>query len=416
MRLIIIQTDGQTWQKHRKVTAGAFNEQNNEAVWHESIQQAKDMVKYWAGKQAIRSTADDTRTFSLHVLSSAGFGKSYPFQGHEERLSTDVSANYKDSLQTILDNCIALFILGTKVISKRWMPRKITDLHRAVVKFKAYMTEVYDAEKNAIADGTSASKNLMSALVRASQDHSDGGLSESEIYGNMFLFNFAGHDTTAHTLAFAVVLLSTQSTVQDWIHEELCHVLRERSEDEWSYADDFPRLKRCLAVMLETVRLYTPVPIAKSTGKKDTQLRVGEGTYLIPRNTLVIPHHVAVHTHPKYWGDDSLEWRPSRWIQTDGQAPSFLATERVRAPEKGSFIAWSEGIRVCPGKKFSQVEFVAATAAMFKDWCVEPVLVAGESMEDARRRVIKRVEEDTGQILLLQMLHPEKAPLIWRRR
>jgi cytochrome P450 len=168
--------------------------------------------------------------------------------------------------------------------------------------------------------------------------------------------------------------------------------------------------------MLETVRLYTPVPIAKSTGKKDTQLRVGEGTYLIPRNTLVIPHHVAVHTHPKYWGDDSLEWRPSRWIQTDGQAPSFLATERVRAPEKGSFIAWSEGIRVCPGKKFSQVEFVAATAAMFKDWCVEPVLVAGESMEDARRRVIKRVEEDTGQILLLQMLHPEKAPLIWRRR
>ena len=85
-------------------------------------------------------------------------------------------------------------------------------------------------------------------------------------------------------------------------------------------------------------------------------------------------------------------------------------------PRKGSFIAWSEGLRICPGKKFSQVEFVASMAAIFRDWYVEPLLEEGESLEVARKRVLKLVEEDTGQVLLLQMLHPERAPLVWKRR
>lgn len=375
------------------------------------------MVEYWAKTGVITSTADDTRTLSLHVLLSAGFGKSYPFQGHGEQSPSGVATNYKESLQTILDNCILLFILGTDFISKWWLPKKIKELHQAVVSFKAYMTEVYEAEKVAISEGKSGSQNLMSALVRASQEHGDlGGLSETEIYGNIFVFNFAGHDTTAHTLTFAMVLLATEPTVQDWIQEELNHVIGGRSPEQWSYSNDFPRLKRCLAVLLETIRVYTPVPIAKSTGKNETTLQAGEKTILVPPNTLVIPHHIAVHTHPKYWGADSLKWRPSRWIQNAKEKLSSLDYEEVMTPKKGSFIAWSEGLRICPGKKFSQVEFVAAMAAICSNWYVEPIKVLGEIMEEARRRVLKLVEEDTGQVLLLQMLHPEKAPLVWRRR
>lgn len=85
-------------------------------------------------------------------------------------------------------------------------------------------------------------------------------------------------------------------------------------------------------------------------------------------------------------------------------------------PQKGSFIAWSEGVRNCPGKKFSQVEFVASMAALFRDWRVDPVPEPSESLESARKRVMRMVEEDTGQVLLLQMLHPEKAALSWKRR
>ena len=85
-------------------------------------------------------------------------------------------------------------------------------------------------------------------------------------------------------------------------------------------------------------------------------------------------------------------------------------------PHKGSFIAWSEGIRNCPGKKFSQVEFVAAMAGIFRDWQVDAVTEGSETPEMARMRVMNMVENDTGQVLLLQLLHPERAALTWKRR
>ncbi len=85
-------------------------------------------------------------------------------------------------------------------------------------------------------------------------------------------------------------------------------------------------------------------------------------------------------------------------------------------PHKGSFIAWSEGIRNCPGKKFSQVEFVAAMAGLFRDWRVDPLSEGSETPEMARKRVMDIVENDTGQVLLLQLLHPERAALAWKRR
>jgi cytochrome P450 len=178
---------------------------------------------------------------------------------------------------------------------------------------------------------------------------------------------------------------------------------------------DFPKLKRCLAVLLETLRLYTPVPIAKSTGKQAQLLRVGERNITVPANTLVIPNHIALHTHPKYWGGDSLEWRPSRWIASNASDEPFKY-ESVISPQRGSFIAWSEGVRVCPGKKFSQVEFVASKAGLFRDWRVEPVPEKGGGLTMARKRVTELVEKDTEQVLLLQMLHPEKALLVWKKR
>lgn len=80
------------------------------------------MAQYWGSKDAVRSIADDTRTLSLHIFSAAGFGKYYPFQGHEDKSPSSVATNYKESLQAILDNCVLLFVLGTEFIKKRWLP------------------------------------------------------------------------------------------------------------------------------------------------------------------------------------------------------------------------------------------------------------------------------------------------------
>ena len=213
-----------------------------------------------------------------------------------------------------MDNCVLLFVLSTKVIKNSWLPKKARELNAAVQSFKAYMTEVYETEKKAFSEDKPASNNLMTQLVGASLG--DVGLSETEIYVNIFVFNFAGHDTTAHTLAFTIYLLAAEPDVQDWVHSELQHVLGKRQVKEWSHTNDFPKLKRTLALLYETIRLYSPVPIAKSTGNSGKALTIEGKTILIPANTLLIPNHIVVHTHPKIWVGDSLKFNPRRWIES----------------------------------------------------------------------------------------------------
>lgn len=408
-----------------------FNEQNYEIVWSESLALARAMLQYWATKPSITSSADDLRTLSLHVLTGAGFGKHFPFEGHDERLArgsagaTSASGNYKNALQTILENCILIMGIGPRALARArpWLPRtwKLGVLAETCAEFQRYMTEMYEEEKAKHQQGKpepGAKRTLISSLVGASQAGTkDGtGLTEREIYGNMFMLNFAGHDTTAHTFTFAVHFLAARPDIQAWVSEEVRSVQRD-VQRALDYSADFPRLVRCLAVMLETLRLYTPVPVAKWTANSPATLTIGDKTTVLPRNTMVIPSYSAVHTEPGTWGDDSLVWRPSRWIHKPSGGGNKPGEEELIKPRDGSFLGWSEGVRNCPAKKFSQVEFVATIATLLRDWRVDPVPVGPqESLDDARERVMRLIENDTGAVLLLQMLHPERASLAWSKR
>lgn len=132
----------------------------------------------------------------------------------------------------------------------------------------------------------------------------------------------------------------------------------------------------------------------------------------------VNPNILAVHVHPRYWGTDSLQWRPSRWIVSSTLSRAQVGPfdrESFYTPPEGSFIPFSEGTRRCPGRKFAQVEHVAVMATLFREHRVQPVLQPGELMDQSLKRIMK-VVEDKGMVLLMQMLHPQKAVLEWRKR
>ncbi|KAI1844662.1 hypothetical protein JX266_009118 [Neoarthrinium moseri] len=417
---------GAQWQKHRRITASSFNDHTNQIVWSESITVANDMLRYWCSKGSVQTAADDLRTLSLHVMSRAGFGKSFKFQGHDERETSPpdgLPLNYKDSLKIILENCILIFALGRKFLANPWLPRKLRQVHAACASFQTHLTQVYNDEQASLAQGDSYDRNFINSLVRASQDQEadstlGGGLTESEIYGNIFTFNFAGHDTTAHTFTFALYFLAANPATQDWISEEIRHVMGNRKPDEWLYSD-FRRLKRCLAVIYETLRLYTPVPTSKIVDTQTPQiLKVGAQSLILPPKVIIVPSYASLQTDPKYWGDDSLEWRPSRFIRSPslgtgkGIGP-LLDAEEFLTPARGTYLAWSGGARDCVGRKFSQVESVATIASLFRDWRVDPVPRKGETPDAARQRVSNQIESDSAPVLLLQMLHPEHSPLVW---
>lgn len=232
----------------------------------------------------------------------------------------------------------------------------------------------------------------------------------------VFVFNFAGHDTTAHTLTFATFFLAANPDVQDWVSEEINHVMGNRRPEDWVYSD-FTSLKRCLAVMYETLRLYTPVPTSKIVGGQEPQpLIVAGNTLMLAPGTMIVPSYSSLQTDPRYWGEDSLEWRPSRFIKA---SPSgSLDDEEFITPARGTFLAWSWGARDCVGRKFSQVEFVAVMATLFRKHRVHIALRGSkrETPELGRKRLLDQIEKDSAPVLLLQMLHPEKSPLIWKEK
>lgn len=201
--------------------------------------------------------------------------------------------------------------------------------------------------------------------------------------------------------------------MQTWAAEEARAVLSSNDPDDWTYAASFARLKRTLAIMNETLRLYTIVPQGKWTRDRTVTLEIEGKEVVLPPRTMVIPAYATLHSRAEYWGADPLAWRPSRWIGEGGGGPG---REELVTPRRTTFVGWGEGWRDCPGKKFSQVEFVAAIALLMRDWQLDPVPENGESLEGARRRVENLIKNDSGPVLLLQMLHPERAALRWTRR
>lgn len=224
-----------------------------QGVWRESIQQGTGLIDYWSRQNSINSVASDTRTVSLHVMSGAIFGRSYAFRATSDEAMTEDSSSYGNALKLILDRCIPLFILGRKNLKSAWLPQSLRELYQATLVFQSHMTEAFEAEKQNLGQKQKPENNLMTALVRASQVnvHSkQEGLTEEEVYGNIFVFNFAGHDATANSLAIGICLLATRPNVQDWIAAEINIVLGGIAPTKSLYSSTFPRLPRCLAVVV----------------------------------------------------------------------------------------------------------------------------------------------------------------------
>ncbi|KAI1775345.1 putative cytochrome P450 [Hypoxylon cercidicola] len=412
------------WPRHRKVMATPFNETIMKFVWDESVRQAKGMVHSWtrASTAGIPSYQKDTRTLSLNVLAAAGFQKSYDFRGSAEPVIDEIGS-YRDSLQTVLDNIILLMLVPFRVL--RMMPGNWARIGNAGISFKRHMVKMLDDETNALNQGQPGSGGIMASFVRAANMHhldtavaSDSkgakkGLSVDEIFGNLFVINFAGHDTTANTLAFGMLLLAAHPDVQDWLADEIAFATNGRPVELLAYKDLYPQLKRCRAVLYEILRLYPPVPALPSITSNGTQsLVVGKQTLHIPEGTNLTANLRAMQVHPQYW-TNATDWQPSRWISNPApaNAPDEIANEQLLMPSKHIFFPWGEGPQICPGKKFAEVEAVAALAYLFQTHRILVKKGEGEKDDSVRERV-DHCLNDVDLEMLVRLRDADRVTLI----
>jgi cytochrome P450 len=108
-----------------------------------------------------------------------------------------------------------------------------------------------------------------------------------------------------------------------------------------------------------------------------------------------------------------MTWDPARFIDSSSDnADTGIESERLRTFKEGEYVPWSYGERVCPGKRFSQVELAAVLAVLFHKHRVVPVPENGESQVDVQKRA-QRISLDIQMTLLNEMYQPERLGLKW---
>ena len=275
----LIVAEGDDWQRHRKITSVAFTERNNALVWAEAQQQAQGALDKWTSTSSlnIAETLVDVGVVTLHVLCSSVLGQSYPFAKGLDQPKEGHAMSYHASLETTLHNLVAIILVGLIGLPRWMLSKSLKDSFRAKEEFQKYMEESLDEEKKVVAVGNeNGPRTLLSAMVLANEvakkddmEKAKGEvlrkwLSDEELYGNLFLFNAAGDETTANSLAFSIAYLATHQDVQDWVAKEIDEVLRQDEENDGGidYETVFPRLTRCLAVM---VSLPCPIRLQRIT-------------------------------------------------------------------------------------------------------------------------------------------------------
>lgn len=193
--------------------------------------------------------------------------------------------------------------------------------------------------------------DLLSALLGARDPKDETrGLSDSEIRDQVVNFFVAGTETTADAVSWALHLLSRHPDIERRLHEETA-----RCRPTATY-QDLPHLTLTRGVILESLRLYPPVPLLTRLATRDTRL----GAHHIPAGSVVVYSPYCVqHQSGLYPEPDRFD--PDRWDGT-------TYPHQPRAP----FLAFGAGPRQCVGDTFAMTQATLILATIAAHWYLHP--------------------------------------------
>ena len=438
----VVASEGTTWRHHRKLTSPVFSEKNNQLVWKETLDLCQTTLDLWLNNtnKTIRTVGQDCMRLSLAVIGRAGLGQKMELSSTlaanrnsaGEELTKGHTMNFTDALTTVL-HCIFYIIIVPKWLLKRIPSHMARKSYQGYHEFGLYMKEVIAAKRSSIkaAKGHILTNDLLSQLVmeqeRDSSHQTSDGLTESEIMGNLFVMALAGHETSANSIHFSLLLLALYPQVQAEVQTELDEIFSGRRDaSQWDYDCHLPRLlnSRLAMVLNEQLRLFAPTIAVPKITTTPQRLLVNGKEITIPENTVVRLCIPPLHRNPKFWPqtspnkgriaestvDDLEEFKPERWLQRDDSStvssPTSNEASTMFVPKKGAYIPFSDGTRACLGRRFAQVEILTALSLILSQCSIELAVDEWVSDEEVdkmtnpeRRQVWGKAEERAKSIL-----------------
>ncbi|KAJ0412246.1 hypothetical protein ATCC90586_006632 [Pythium insidiosum] len=380
----IFATDGEQWQRQRKIASHLFTLRAMRDIMATCIR------KNTAPLCAVLRDASEAKTaIDMHRLFTGFTMQTFAEIGFGVDLNC-LDATRADPLQRALDSVLEIIVLRfmrpTWVWKlQRWlnvgaeaqMRRDIATLDAAVTRIihetlrrraeqqkRVQPQEEEDASTHRV---KSASKDIVSLFLENRLDDDaevDEAATAKYLRDTVLNFLVAGRDSTAQTLSWFLWCLSRNANVEQKIRDELASALPELMSGELSSPsmEQVQRLTYLEAAIRETLRLHPPVPINTKHVMRDVVL--SDGTLLRKGATVSLAYY-AMGRMPFIWGPDATEYKPERWLDA--------ATGRLVNVSAFQFVSFHAGPRMCLGVNLAMMELKIVLATLLSRFRFEMV-------------------------------------------
>ncbi|KAJ0105130.1 hypothetical protein Patl1_17704 [Pistacia atlantica] len=356
----IFNSDGDTWRFQRKTAALEFTTRTLRqamARWvNRSIKHRFCPILETAQLQAKKVDLQDLLLrITFDNICGLAFGKD------PETLSIGLPENgFAMAFDRATEATLQRFILPTPI----WRLRKYfrlgmeDSMSQSLQDMDAYLSDIISTRKLELGsrqEGGTPHDDLLSRFMKKRESYSDAFLQQVALN-----FILAGRDTSSVAMSWFFWLVSQNPRVEEKILIEICTVLTEtrgRDISKWVEEplvfDEVDQLSYLKAALSETLRLYPSVPQDSKHVVSDDVLPTGT---FVPAGSSVTYSIYAMGRMKFIWGEDSLEFKPERWLNSDGK--------KFEAQDSYKFVAFNAGPRICLGKDLAYLQMKSIAAAV----------------------------------------------------
>jgi cytochrome P450 len=340
----LLLSDSGSWLEQRRLAQPYFRHERLTAYTEIMVEKAAQACERLADGRRV-DVAAAMRRLTLEILARSLFDVEIAEEAEEAGSIVDL----------VLDDVGNRVMRGTLVPFVMPTPSTVR-LLRALRRLDLILADLI-ATRRLTAPGR---QDLLSRLIVA-PGRDGGDATDLEIKLTALPLFFAGHETTAVTLTWALHVLARHSDVERRMVEELDRVLGRRP----ATMADIQSLPYTGWVVNETLRLYPPIWGFGREAMRPTDI----GPYHIPAGTNVFSSQWVIHRDPRHY-ERPDEFLPERW--SDGLA---------RRLPRAAYMPFGLGPRRCLGSTFAVLEAVLVLATICRRFRFTPIEGPGPVME-----------------------------------
>jgi cytochrome P450 len=346
---------GEAWRRQRRMVMASFDPNHVRAYFPSLLKVTQRLHGRWLKAARTGASIDlqaDLMRFTVDAIAGLAFGTDInTLESDEEVIQRHLDKIFPALFKRILSLLPTWRVL--RLPADRQLERSVAEVNAAIQGFIAQARERMQADP-ARRDHPS---NLLEAMIVAA-DHSDSGLDDRDVAGNVLTMLLAGEDTTANTLAWMIHLLQRNPAVLRSAQDEVRRVV---SDAGALTPEQMAGLDYVEACAHETMRLKPVAPFMPLQALRDTtiaDIRVPAGTIVwgVLRHDSVDERHFA----------NPLAFEPQRWLVEGGPAHAASSAKRVSMP-------FGAGPRVCPGRYLALLEMKMVMAMLLGRFEIEAV-------------------------------------------